>query len=275
MDVTKLILKLDQLSKEKTSTIGVTSRVILNNIELITNSTISKVAQLTFTSPATITRFCQKYLDISGFSELQTLLRVYLNQQEEQIKNTSLDKNKKITKFDEINNAIIATDALIDINEVDKLVRAIYNTKTVALISYDNSVNHAVTELAEKMNLIGIPPVIINQQEDLDYFTKISDSAWVFIVVSHFAENNLTFQAISQLKKNGSRIGLISMNKANKYSSVCDYWVKYAVSDDDPLQKIKHSANFSLLYVVQVIFNRILTNDPKRFEKVIKTLKIE
>lgn len=150
MDVTKLILKLDQLSKEKTSTIGVTSRVILNNIELITNSTISKVAQLTFTSPATITRFCQKYLDISGFSELQTLLRVYLNQQEEQIKNTSLDKNKKITKFDEINNAIIATDALIDINEVDKLVRAIYNTKTVALISYDNSVNHAVTELAEK-----------------------------------------------------------------------------------------------------------------------------
>ncbi|QQY78287.1 MurR/RpiR family transcriptional regulator [Mycoplasma mycoides subsp. capri] len=275
MDVTKLILKLDQLSKEHSSASGITSRIILDNIELITNSTISKVAQITYTSPATITRFCQRHLDISGFSELQTLLRVYLNQQEEQNRLLLQNKDKKISKFEEISKAINATDALIETNQVDKLVKAIYNTKTVALISYDNSVNHAVTELAEKMNLIGIPPVIINQQDLLDYYTKISDSSWVFIVISHFAENITTYQSIVQLKKNGSRIGLISMNKPNKYSSVCDYWIKYAVTDADPLQKIKHSANFSLLYVVQVLFNRILTNDHNRFEKIIKTLKIE
>ncbi|MCK8461455.1 MurR/RpiR family transcriptional regulator [Mycoplasma capricolum subsp. capricolum] len=273
MDAKKVIFKLDQLTKERGTTIGNISKVILNNLELITNLTIYKVADLCFVSPSTITRVCQKYLDISGFSELQILIRVYLNEQEKQDKDEK--EGKKISKFTEIKDAINVTDALIDIAEVDKIVRTLYSTKTVALISYDNSVKHAVAELAEKMNLIGIPPVIINQQTDLDYFTKISDLNWLFIVISHFAENSTTFQSISQLKKNGSKIALISMNKQNKYSSVCDYWVKYAVSDDDPLQKIKHSANFSLLYVVQVLFNRILKNDKQRFAKIIKTLKID
>ncbi|WP_434323801.1 MurR/RpiR family transcriptional regulator [Mycoplasma capricolum subsp. capricolum] len=273
MDAKKVIFKLDQLAKERGTTIGNISKVILNNLELITNLTIYKVADLCFVSPSTITRVCQKYLDISGFSELQILIRVYLNEQEKQDKDEK--EGKKNSKFTEIKDAINVTDALIDIAEVDKIIRTLYSTKTVALISYDNSVKHAVAELAEKMNLIGIPPVIINQQTDLDYFTKISDLNWLFIVISHFAENTTTFQSISQLKKNGSKIALISMNKQNKYSSVCDYWVKYAVSDDDPLQKIKHSANFSLLYVVQVLFNRILKNDKQRFAKIIKTLKID
>ncbi|AJM72213.1 MurR/RpiR family transcriptional regulator [Mycoplasma yeatsii] len=273
MNVTNVIFRLKELAKEPETNIGLTSKTILDNMNLVANFNISKVAQITYTSPATITRFCQKYLNLSGFSELQTLIRVYLS--EEQL-NSDPKKHTKKNEFnyDEITSAINLTDSLIDMDEVDKIVEGIFKTKTVCIVSQDSSISYIASDLYEKMSLIGIPPIVIKQQETLEYYSKISDENWLFIVISHFGENAMVRKMIEQIHKNGSFVALVSMNNTSAFSKVADCWIKYAPTDQDPLQKIKYSSMFSLLYVTQVLFTSIVKKDKKRFEKISKILKI-
>ncbi|AGJ90473.1 MurR/RpiR family transcriptional regulator [Mycoplasma putrefaciens] len=265
MKVASTISKLKQLAKDQDSNAKITSEKILDNIELVSNSNISKVAELIYTSPATIIRFCKNYLNLSGFSELQTLLRIYLSEQDEIEK-----EHKFILKYSEIIEIIDQTDNLSELQEIDKIAKAILQAQTICIIVHDLSVEYLAIDLVEKINLLGLSAIVIAQQKQLDYYSKISDQNWLFIVISHHKEN-MTFQKkLEKIYNSNSVIALFSMNQASDFSQLANYWVKFALIDPDN----KDFDTISPLYIVELLINRIVKTDQKRFKKMTKILKI-
>ncbi|WP_434341804.1 hypothetical protein V2P24_00075 [Mycoplasma putrefaciens] len=60
------------------------------------------------------------------------------------------------------------------------------------------------------------------------------------------------------------------MNQASDFSQLANYWVKFALIDPDN----KDFDTISPLYIVELLINRIVKTDQKRFKKMTKILKI-
>jgi DNA-binding MurR/RpiR family transcriptional regulator len=92
MEIQKIISKIKLYSQDTNSNYALTSKIILENMEVVVVSSISKVAQMAYTSSTSITRFCQRGLELDGFGELQTIIKLYLKNQESRIVHEEMTK---------------------------------------------------------------------------------------------------------------------------------------------------------------------------------------
>ena len=111
---------------------------LLKNVRIIPNMSINKLADICYTSPAAITRFCHK-LGYSSFIEFKKHIKININnydlgymkpksisydlQREELLDNMSL----------EILNEIDTFKSFIDLKIIDRVVELIYNSNNVCI----------------------------------------------------------------------------------------------------------------------------------------------
>ncbi|AUF83903.1 MurR/RpiR family transcriptional regulator [Mesoplasma syrphidae] len=281
MEIQKIISKIKLFSQDTNSNYALTSRVILENMETVVSLSISKVAQMAYTSSTSITRFCQQGLELDGFGELQTIIKLYLKNQESRIIHEEATRNESMNyKSDEwiFNEAVWAleeTRELINDIELEKLANEVKNAKVIAIIAFNNGID-ILPEIVNKLSMVGLPPVVIQHREVLEHVSDICDESWLFITITYFGERKFVAESLAKIKQNGSKIALISINHQNDYVKHSDIWIQFSgINDSDPLQMTRYSTLSALLYTFQICFIKILRNDPERFRKIYRKCKID
>ncbi|WP_027063511.1 MurR/RpiR family transcriptional regulator [Mesoplasma seiffertii] len=281
MEIQKIISKIKLFSQDTNSNYALTSKVILENMETVVSSSISKVAQMAYTSSTSITRFCQQGLELDGFGELQTIIKLYLKNQESRIiheettrnENTSYKSDEWI--FNETIWALEETRELINDVELEKSANEVKKAKVIAIISFNNGLD-ILSEIVNKLSMVGLPPVVIQQREVLEHVSDICDENWLFIAVTYFGERKFVAESLAKIKQNGSTVALISINHQNDYVKYSDVWIQFSgINDSDPLQMTRYSTISALLYTFQMCFIKILRHDPERFKKIYRKCKID
>ncbi|VYU12760.1 SIS domain-containing protein [Clostridium tertium] len=109
---------------------------MLRNVRIIPNMSINKLADLCYTSPAAITRFCHK-LGYSSFIEFKENIKININSYNKGLMkpraiNYDVDRNDLLNNMsNEIIDEVESFKNSIDLKLVDSIIELIYSTKNV------------------------------------------------------------------------------------------------------------------------------------------------
>ncbi|AXK51398.1 MurR/RpiR family transcriptional regulator [Spiroplasma alleghenense] len=264
MNVYNIISKIKEISQNKNDKKNYIALTVMQNMNQISSFSLNKLAELALTSPSSVTRFC-KELDLDGFGGLRVVCEIYLSEKEQNRKvifNNDDNFSKKLLK--EIKDVLDQNDNLISTDYYSAISQLIFDTKTVVLVSMDDTQNMA-KEFSQKMTSIGIPPVFIDNQQQLEYFVRHSDEKFVFFFVC-YGTNEFILDNANKVKSQGGKVIFISINSSINYRDNFDCVINIK-DKDHPLWFNKCSSLFSLLFIFQNIFTNIVSSDKKRFMK--------
>lgn len=220
-------LEIGQYFSESEKTIA---NYILQNGEKILNYSSIELAKFTYTSPATITRLCQK-LDFKGYNDFKIALSANLQYVASHQKN--VDANFPINPFTStatISNTVAElfkesideTLQLLDQNTLKTCVDLLNNSKVIDIYGVSGPLRIA-SDFQYKMFRIGKDVRIMSMINEQLFQAAQSDKTHCAILVSYSGETIEVIQAAKILKShNIPMIGITSLGN-NQLSSYCDY----------------------------------------------------
>ena len=218
-------------SENEDSTYTTIARVILENLQKsIDEITILQLADLCYTSPSTISRFV-KNLGFSSFNEfkIKCIERKNLGVEIllDNVKNIKFDsKNDKEVLnrlVDSINISLKEFIDKLDLSEVDKLIDMIHEYEDVYFFGFHLS-GYFMQHLQYNLFSLGKYVKFISQEISQEKVANESGEnrlSVIFSVDGNFLRQKS--QLFFSLKKNGSKIILVTQNPALKMATQCDY----------------------------------------------------
>lgn len=234
---------------------------MIHNIKDIPNMTINKLADLCYTSPAAISRFCRK-LGYSSLSEFKKYLSISLNNNEKgysrprHYKENSDKTREEILSlmYEEANNELLLTKNSLDLKLIDRVVDLIYSSNHICffgtlfsqLISQDLQ-----TKFANLGKLINMATDVQGQEKLTESLT--SDS--LAILVSPTGRFNLYHDRLwSKIKSSNATIVTITENRDNAYKTDSDYIIYLSKSNYN--NQYVPENKYSLALIMEYIFVR-------------------
>ncbi|AHI54107.1 RpiR family transcriptional regulator [Spiroplasma sabaudiense Ar-1343] len=264
MNVYDIISKIKEISQNPNDKKNYIAKTIMTNLNYINSFSLNKLAELSLTSPSSVTRFC-KDLELDGYGGLRVVCEIYLTEKEQNRKVIfNNDDNFSQKLLHEITDVLTQNNNIIENSCYDIISKLVFETKTVVLVSTDATHNMS-REFSQKMTTIGIPPVFIENNQQLEYFVKHSDDNFVFFFVCYGTDNTLISFA-NEIKNHKGKVVFITINSNINYRHNFDCVINIK-DKDHPLWFNKSSSLFSLLFVFQNIFTTIVSSDKKRFMK--------
>lgn len=176
---------------------------ILQNVHDIPQMSIYELAEACHTSPATITRFCKRFENIS-FKELKEYARTFIefNGSEVNIQQIerNIDEDLIHTYYTELQTALMETSRLIDEKELLKIVREIHLARKISFFGVTFS--HVIARNAQFkfMRLGKYTTAYSNHENQLQNAESLtpSDAA---IVISFSGETRFITRLVKILKE--------------------------------------------------------------------------
>ena len=234
---------------------------MIHNIKEIPNMTINKLADLCYTSPAAISRFCRK-LGYSSLSEFKQHLSISLNNHDKgysRPKNFKDSDNKSREEilnsmYYEANKELLLTKDSLDLKLIDRVIELIYSSNHICffgtlfsqLMSQDLQ-----TKFANLGKLINMATDVQGQEKLTETLTSTS----LVILVSPTGRFSLYHDRLwSKIKNSNATIVTITENRDNNYKSDSDYIIYLSKSDYNN-QYIPEN-KYSLTLLMEYIFVR-------------------
>ncbi|MEH7886679.1 MurR/RpiR family transcriptional regulator [Bacillus sp. JJ1609] len=130
------LLNFIESSTDHTNTEIVIAEFILRNVHQLPGMSIYQVAEACHTSPATVSRFCKKFDNIS-FKELKEYARTYteFNDSEVDYQKVEASINEDIVKdyFENVAESLKETAAMLQSKELLNIARKIHLTKKISI----------------------------------------------------------------------------------------------------------------------------------------------
>ncbi|WP_394138957.1 MurR/RpiR family transcriptional regulator [Cytobacillus oceanisediminis] len=199
------LLNFIESSTDHTNSDIIIAEYILRNIHEIPNMSIYDVAEACHTSPATITRFCKRFENIS-FKELKEYARTFIEfnvsevlfQQIEQKINEDLLHDY----YEELQKSLMETSQLIDSKELLKVVRKIHAAKKISFFGVTFS--HVIARNAQfKFMRLGKYSVAYSSHENQITEAESLTPSDIAIVISFSGETRFIVQLVKILKERG------------------------------------------------------------------------
>lgn len=268
----------EELSKSAkfSDTEKIIANYILEHPEQIEYLSTRQLAELTFTSPATVVRLCKK-VGTKGFPDFKLK---YLNEncllpQCEEIprKDPITDKDtissiaKKIASLER--DAIIETKCALDIKQLERVYNLIENANSVDFYAFDN--NLKLAQITCVYFMYTGKNVSIGNSDDSQYLQAINSSPDnVAIIISRTGSNKKLMNIAKVLKKKNIKIIVLTNSKEAPL-------VKYA--DEHLLTCCEEafldlgSAVFtvSVKYILDVLFGILVS---KNYSKTLKITEV-
>lgn len=204
------------------------AHTILTNLEKIPNISINDLADLCYTSPATISRFC-KDLNCKNFANFKYEMAIALETSRHEI-HMSEEDSEEIQKnpqylVDKIYNETIESLKLghqcMDIHDIDKICQMIYHAKKVQMIGWQFN---KVISNDFQMKLLKLKKFIYAFVERGDEIQRLDmiDKDCLVIIVTVRARKQLLDSLIDKIKEYQPQILMITMSQEYENKNV-DY----------------------------------------------------
>lgn len=233
------LLNFIESSTDHTKSEIIIAEFILRNVDKIPVMSIYQLAEACHTSPATITRFCKKFENIT-FKELKEYARTYIEFNDTEVDFDKLESKINIdhieTYYEELQTSLQETKELLQSKTILEIVHRIHLAQKVAFFGVTFS--HVLSRNAQFkfMRLGKYTSAYSNHENQITEAQNLStkDLAVVFSfsgetrfirnLVKVLKENNIAIVAItgepqSFLAENAEKVLLVSKRKIQTYKS--------------------------------------------------------
>ena len=201
---------------------------VLNNIEKIPDISINELADLCYTSPATISRFC-KALKCDNFAEFKKEVQVGLKQASHEIK-LHPDDLVEIHQnpvhcvdmvYDLTINSLIESKKQINIHEIDRLCDIIYDAKKLHFFGFQfNKI--LASDIQFKLVKLGKFSYAFADRGDDSQRIELLDEDSVAIVLSVRARLSPVGDLIKSIKNREAKVILVTLNAESEVIELAD-----------------------------------------------------
>ena len=202
---------------------------VLNNIEKIPNININELADLCYTSPATISRFC-KALKCDNFTEFKKEVKRGLEQASHEIKlrpEDLVEIHKEPSKcvdmvYDLSIHSLMESKKYVNIHDIDRLCSIIYNAEKIHFFGFQfNKI--LASDIQFKLVKLGKFSYAFSDRGDDSQRIELLDENSVAIVLSVRARTTPIGPLVESIKKRGAKVILVTMNKDSEVSKLADH----------------------------------------------------
>ncbi|MBP3039114.1 MurR/RpiR family transcriptional regulator [Bacillaceae bacterium Marseille-Q3522] len=211
------LLNFIESSTDHTASEIVIAEYILRNVQEIPRMSIYEVAAACHTSPATITRFCKRFENIS-FKELKEYARNFIefNDSEvlfQQIEST-IKEDQLFTYFSELQTALTETIELLDPRQLLDVVKQIHLAPKVTFFGVTFSHLLARNAQFKFMRLGKYASSLSNHENQLSEANSMQKSD-LAIVISFSGETRFIVRLVKVLKERGIPMIAITGNETS------------------------------------------------------------
>ncbi len=242
-----------------------------DNPETFVKMSASEISESCFISTSTIYRLCQK-LDLSGLSELKVQASSSIN--EYLIESSSLDYNypfkqnetehEIVLKMKELyDQTIVSSLNLISLEQLRLIATELKKAKYIDFYTSAGNIYFA-ENFKFQMQEIGIFVNVPIEEYNQLLTASTSDENHIAIIMSFEGRGVIVKNLADILKKNKTKIILISSTNENPITKYADYQL-YLSSNENHYNKISSfSTRLSLLYVLDCMYTEFFKLDYER-----------
>ncbi|MDQ0857167.1 MurR/RpiR family transcriptional regulator [Bacillus sp. V2I10] len=209
------LLNFIESSTDHTNSEIVIAEYILRHVDRIPGMSIYQLAEACHTSPATITRFCKKFENIS-FKELKEYARTYIEFNDSEVDYTeveeTLNEDMLLTYFSDVQKSLQETSELINSKEILEIVKRIHQAKKVSFFGVTFS--HVIARNAQfKFMRLGKYSTAYSNHENQIADAESLTGADVAVVISFSGETRFIVRLVKTLREKGIPIVAITGNE--------------------------------------------------------------
>lgn len=233
---------------------------VLQNLERVPSCSVNELADWSFTSIATISRFC-KYFGCESFIQFKREIQTGLNKAKNELcfgpkeyQEIVKSPQKLVDKVYQLTLESIQMNTSMNIHDVDRICSRIYEAKKVHFFGYQFS-KVVASDIQMKFMKLGKFIYSFNSRGEEDLKYRVVDNESLTIVLSVSAKSHQIKEMIQSLNEKKAYILLITCNRQTPvYDNVNEvYFVDGKESDftDSSL-----SGSISLLTALNVLYIR-------------------
>ena len=257
MNIFSKLNKLTNLTESEKTLV----KYMQDNLESFVKMSASEISETCFISTSTIYRLCQK-LDLSGLSELK--VQASSSNNEYLIEKNSLDYNypfkqnetehEIVLKMKELyDQTIVSSLNLISLEQLRLIATELKKAKYIDFYTSAGNIYFAENfkfQMQEIGTFVNVPIEEYNQL----LTASTSDENHIAIIMSFEGRGVIVKNLADILKKNKTKIILISSTNENPITKYADYQL-YLSSNENHYNKISSfSTRLSLLYVLDCMY---------------------
>ena len=227
---------------------------------------VNHIAELLYTSKATLTRFAQK-CGYHGYKE-------FIYQYEE----TFVEKQEKITgntrmvlnAYQELLNK---SYSLIDEAQIERIVKILTEKKRIYVYGKGSS-GTVGTEMKLRFMRIGVNIEAITDEHIMKMNSVLLDGECGVIGISISGKTETVIDSLKAAKKCGAAVVLMTSRKEKKFEDFCDEIMLFAVKEN--LERGKDiSPQFPILVMIDMLYSRILRTEGFRRRETLHEYTME
>lgn len=235
------------------------AHTILTHLDKIPSISISDLADLCYTSPATISRFC-KDVNCKNFANFKHEMAIALELAENEIHISEEDQNafdqepqelvEKI--YDETIQSLRMGEHSISIHDIDKICEMIYQAQKVQMIGYQFN---KIISNDFQMKMLKLKKFIYAFVERGDEIQRldINDENTLVIIITVRARKNLMDSLVKKIKEKHPRILMITMNQDYQNDDIDMIYRIDGIESDYTESSIQGTVSFlTLLNIIYV-----------------------
>ena len=232
---------------------------MLRNLRIIPNMSINKLADLCYTSPAAITRFCHK-LGYSNFIEFKENMKINIDSYTEGLmKPKSI--SYEISREDMLNNMsleiineIETFKSFVDLKVIDRVVELIYNSNNVCIFGTQFSQLMA-QDLQRK--LVNLSKIIYNANDvqEQERMASELDENSLAILISPSGRFTVYHERLwKKIESSPATVVVITENENPHYKKRSDYIIYLPHKNN--LNEYVQNHRYDLSYLIEYIYAR-------------------
>lgn len=236
------------------------AHTILTNLEKIPTISINDLADLCYTSPATISRFC-KDLNCKSFPHFKYEISIALEmaKQEVHFNDTDVKEIKKDPQFlvNKIYNETIQSLQLgqhcVNIHDIDKICQMIYDAKKVHMLGYQFNKIISNDFQIKMLKLKKFVYAFVNRGDEIQRLDLIDNNSLVIIITVR-ARKELLDSLIDNIKGKKPQIIMITMSEDYDNEAINFIYRIKGLESDYTESSIQGTINF--LTILNLIYTR-------------------
>ncbi|WP_377559033.1 MurR/RpiR family transcriptional regulator [Ornithinibacillus salinisoli] len=249
------LLNFIESSTDHTKSEIIIAEYILRNVDKIPSMTIYELAEACHTSPATITRFCRRFDNIT-FKELKEYARTFIEFNDSEVEIEKLEEKFNVEQlsryFDELQTSLEETKHLLQSNEIIKVVHQIHQSVKVSFFGVTFS--HLLARNAQfKFIRLGKYATAYSNHENQITEAESMTTKDLAVIVSFSGETRFIVRLVKVLKNKGIPIIAITGNEQSYLAQHAKQVIKIS---DHKLEHLKSPIveEINLLSVINSIY---------------------
>lgn len=202
------------------------AKIILNNINIISDISIVELSELCFVSTATLSRFF-KHMGYENFQDFKKAASIKFKIEDDysdELKYTAINNPNEALNYytKSIKDNITYAFQNLDLRLLDSIIHLIHDSKSVGVFGSQIFYSSALL-LQHKLILNGkFVEAYSSSLEQLECAKEMNDKSVAIIISVEGSYMYRSMDIIDELKKNNVKIVLITQNVNSKFASIAD-----------------------------------------------------